>query len=126
MLIKANNEFNISANYPKAHGDEFHEWLKRYCPGKQFLPVIRVCGSSRQDSAFDGAHPVYDSLDEMIAFTNECLICGEKILHHCLFLALGSEQIVTRLQNPTSGYYYSTALVCNMHTLLDCDWGSDQ
>ena len=79
LLIQIDKEYNFSANYPKGHGDAFHDWLMKYYPGKRFLPTIRVCGGKRQDSAFEGALPVFDALDEMLAFTGECLLSGEKI-----------------------------------------------
>ena len=41
---------------------------------------------------------VYNSIDEMLAFTNECLLCGKNILQHCLFLALGSMEVVAQLR----------------------------
>ena len=44
LLIQVDKEFNFSANYPKGHGDAFHDWLKKYHHGKRFLPTIRVCG----------------------------------------------------------------------------------
>ena len=69
LLIQIDKEYNFSANYPKGHGDEFHDWLCRYFPGRCFLPAIHVCGGNRQDSAFEGPLLVYDALDEMLKYT---------------------------------------------------------
>ena len=80
LLIQVDKEYNFTANYPKGNGDFFHDWLRRFFPGHRFLPTIRVCGSSQQVSALEGALSVYDLLDEMLAFTNECLNDGENIL----------------------------------------------
>ena len=75
-LIQVDKEYNLNANYTKGHGDEFGDWWNCCHPGKRRLPIIRVSGGNRQDAAFEGALPVYDSLDEMLQFTLECLRCG--------------------------------------------------
>ncbi len=127
LLIQIDKEYNFSANYPKGHGDAFHNWLKRFHPSKRFLPTIRVCGGSRQDSAFEGAFPVYDSLDEMLAFTNECLLCGENILQRCLFLALGSMEVVAQLRVASILFLAVVVpmrwLAGNTHKLSHRQWG---
>ena len=51
-------EFNFTANYPKGHGDAFHDWMRRYHPGELMMPVIRTLGGDRQDTSFEGALPV--------------------------------------------------------------------
>ena len=98
LLIQIDKEYNFSANYPKGHGDEFDDWLHRYFPGRRFLPVIRVCGGNRQDSAFEGALPVYNALDEMLKFTEGCLMSSKNLLQRSLFLSLGSLEIVALLR----------------------------
>jgi hypothetical protein len=37
-------EFNFTANYPKGHGDAFHDLTRRYHPGELMMPVIRTLG----------------------------------------------------------------------------------
>jgi len=34
LLIQVDKEYNFTANYPKGHGDAFHDWLHKYHPGK--------------------------------------------------------------------------------------------
>ena len=104
LLIQIDKEYNFSANYPKGHEDAFHDWLKKYYPGKRFLPTIRVCGGKHQDSAFEGALPVFDALDEMLAFTGECLFSGKNILQHCLFYSLGSMEAIAVLRVAATMY----------------------
>ena len=48
-----NKEFSLCANYPKEHGELFHEWNDTYHPGALLLQVERVSGS-RQDLAVEG------------------------------------------------------------------------
>ena len=127
LLIQVDKEYNFSANYPKGHGDAFHDWLKKYHPGKRFLPTIRVCGGSRQDYAFEGAFPVYDALDEMLLFTEHCLNSGENILQRCLFTALGSMEVVAQLR-VASVLFLSLIvpmrwLAGNTHKVAHRDWG---
>jgi hypothetical protein len=52
LLIQIDKEYNFSANYSKEHGDAFHDWLKIYHLGKQFLPTINVSCGSQQESSF--------------------------------------------------------------------------
>ena len=59
--------------------------------------MIRVCGGNRQDSAFEGALPVYDGLDDMLAVTNKCLLTSEDLMQRCLFITLGSMEVVAQL-----------------------------
>ena len=37
-------EFNFMANYTKGHGNEFHDWMRRYHPGELIMPVIHTLG----------------------------------------------------------------------------------
>ena len=87
LLIQIDKEYNFSSKYPKGHGDEFYDWLCQFHPGQRFLPVICVCGGNWQDLAFEGALLVFDAFDEILSFTNECLLCSENILQQCLFLS---------------------------------------
>jgi len=57
-----------------------------------------VCGGNRQDVASEGALPVYDALDEMLQFTNQCLLCNENKLQHFLYLSLDSMDFVGLLR----------------------------
>jgi hypothetical protein len=98
LVLQTDKEYNDCANYAKGSGDDYHGWRQRYRPGKRYLPVIRVAGGTRQDSAFEGALPVYDGLDDMLAFTHECLLAGENLLQRALFLALGSMEVIGHLR----------------------------
>ena len=94
LLLQDDKEYSFTANYAKGSGDDYYDWKVRYRPGKRYLPIIRVVGGNRQDSAFEGALPVYDGLDDMLAFTHECLLTGENHLQRSLFLSLGSMEVV--------------------------------
>eukprot|EP00956_Cyclotella_meneghiniana_P018434 scaffold30661_cov86-Cyclotella_meneghiniana.AAC.1 len=90
LLIQANKEWNFTSNYAKGHGDQREDYMKRYHPGRYRLPIIRVAGGNRQDSSFEGALPLYDGLDELLEFTNECLQSKENTLQRCLLISLSS------------------------------------
>jgi hypothetical protein len=79
LHLQVDEEYNFTANYVKGRGDVFFDWKQCFHPGKQYLPVIRVAGGNQQDSAFEGALSVYDGLDNMLAFTHECLLIGENL-----------------------------------------------
>ena len=72
LLIQVDKEYNETASYFKGHGADYLDYRLRYCSGRHYLPVIYVCGGNRQDSVFEGALPVYDGLDDMLAFTYKC------------------------------------------------------
>ncbi len=127
ILIQVDKEYNLTANYPKGHGDDFHDWLCRYHPLLRRLPTVRVCGGNRQDSDFEGSLPVYDSLDEMLAFTNECLKCSDNALQHCLFITLSSMEVIAQLR-VASILFLSVIvpmhwLAGNTHKLAHRNWG---
>lgn len=127
ILIQCDKEYNFSANYPKGHGDEFHDWLKRYHPDKHRLPIIRVSGGNRQDSSFEGALPLYDGLDEMLAFTNECLQSSSNKLQRCLMITLGSVEVIAQLRVASIMYLSVIVplrwLAGNTHKLAHRNWG---
>ena len=127
ILIQVDKEYNLTANYPKGHGDDFHDWLCRYHPLLRRLPTVRVCGGNCQDSDFEGSLPVYDSLDEMLAFTNECLKCSANALQHCLFITLSSMEVIAKLR-VASILFLSVIvpmrwLAGNTHKLAHRNWG---
>ena len=62
LLIQVDKQDNKTANYAKDHCADYLDYRLRYCPGMHYLPVICVCGGNRQDSAFEGALPVYDQI----------------------------------------------------------------
>jgi hypothetical protein len=127
-LIQVDKEYNLNANYTKGHGDEFGDWWNRCHPGKRRLPIIRVSGGNRQDAAFEGALPVYDSLDEMLQFTLECLWCGsDNQLQRCLFLIMSSMEFVAQLR-VASIFFFAVIvpmrwLAGNTHKLAHRNWG---
>jgi hypothetical protein len=84
LVLQADKEYNACANYAKGSGDDYHGWRQLYCPGKWYLPVIRVAGGTRQDLAFEGALPVYDGLHDMLAFTHDACWLG-KIFYRELY-----------------------------------------
>jgi hypothetical protein len=127
IVIQVDKEYNLTANYPKGHGDDFNDWLCRYHPLLQRLPTVRVCGDNRQDSDFEGSLPVYDSLDEMLAFTNECLKCSDNALQHCLFITLSSMEVIAQLcvaSIPSLSVIVPMRwLAGNTHKLAQQNWG---
>lgn len=127
LLLQVDKEYSFTANYAKGSGDDYYDWKVRYRPGKRYLPIIRVVGGNRQDSAFEGALPVYDGLDDMLAFTHECLLTGENLLQRSLFLSLGSMEVVAQLR-VASILHISVVvpmrwLAGNTHTLAHREWG---
>jgi hypothetical protein len=41
---------------------------------------------------------VYDGRADMLMFTNECLYSSDNLLQQCLFIALGSMEVIAVLQ----------------------------
>jgi hypothetical protein len=67
-------KFNFTANYPKGHGDAFHNWMRRYHPGELMMPVIHTLGGEQQDFLFEGALPVYMGRKPLFnLFTRSCV-----------------------------------------------------
>ena len=93
-LIQIDKEYKLTANHPKGHGDDFSGWLCRYHPLLRRLPTVHACGGNQQDSDFEESLPVYDSLDEIIAFTNKYLKFSDNALQHCLFITLSSMEVI--------------------------------
>jgi hypothetical protein len=60
LLCQVDKEYSFTANYFKGSSDDYADWKEQYCPGKRYLPPIRVLGGNRQDSSFEGALPVYN------------------------------------------------------------------
>jgi hypothetical protein len=122
-------EFLIQVNKenPKRHGGEFHDWLNHYCPGLCLLLVICACGGNKKDAEFEGTLSVYDAPDEMLQFTNPCLLCSENKLQHCLYLSLGSMEFVALLRCASIVHVAMVLpmrwLAGNTHKLDQCQWG---
>ena len=92
-------EFNFCHNYVKGHGEEFHYWMRKYCPGELMLPVIRTLGGSCQDAAFEGALPIYIARKHYVAFLRYALCASEKenILQKNLFIVLSCVEMISQL-----------------------------
>jgi hypothetical protein len=93
-------EFNFTANYPKGHGDAFHDWMRRYHPGELMMPVIRTLGGDRQDSSFEGALPVYMGRKFFVQFLHEelCSSLKENILQTNMFIILRATEMIAQLR----------------------------
>ena len=94
LFQQVDKEYSKKSNHMKGHGRVFKGWLIWYHPVKQYLPAIQVLGKNRQDAAFEGSLPVYDGLDDMLAFTHVWLLAGENVFQCLLFLSLGSMVVV--------------------------------
>ncbi len=94
LLRQVDKEYSLTANYFKGSGDDYADWKARFCPGKQYLPPIRVLGGNRQDAAFEGALPVYDGRGDMFIFTDKCLLSSDNLLQRSLFIVLGSMEMI--------------------------------
>ncbi len=89
-------EFNFTVNYPKSHGDAFHDWMRRFHPGKLMMPVIHTLGGDRQDYSFEGALPVYMGRKFFVQFFHEelCSSSNENILQMNIFIILRSTEMI--------------------------------
>eukprot|EP00956_Cyclotella_meneghiniana_P028916 scaffold68656_cov61-Cyclotella_meneghiniana.AAC.1 len=127
LLIQADKEWNFTSNYAKGHGDQRENYMKRYHPGRYRLPIIRVAGGNRQDSSFEGALPLYDGLDELLEFTNECLQSKENTLQRCLLISLSSVEVIAQLRVASILYLAIVIplrwLAGSTHTLAHRGWG---
>jgi hypothetical protein len=85
-------EFNFTANYPKRHGDAFHDWMRRFYPGELMMPVICTLGGDRQYSSFEGALPVYMGRKFFVQFLHKelCSSSNKNILQTNMFIILRS------------------------------------
>ena len=93
-------EFNFTANYPKGHGDAFHDWMRRYHPGELVMPVICTLGGDRQDSSFEGALPVYMGRKFFVQFLHKelCSSLKENILQTNMFIILHATKMISQLR----------------------------
>ena len=70
---------------------------------------------------------MFDALDEMLAFTGECLLSGENILQRCLFYSLGSMEVIAVLHVAAIMYLAVVVpmrwLAGNTHQLAHRKWG---
>jgi hypothetical protein len=127
LLRQVNKEYSFTANYFKGSGDDYADWKERFCPGKQYLPPIRVLGGNRQDAAFEGALPVYDGRGGMLIFTNKCLLSSDNLLQCLLFIVLGSMEMIAQLRGASILHLAVVIpmrwLVGNTHTLFEYGWG---
>lgn len=97
LLCQIGKEYNETANYARGHGHEFKDWCLPYHSGKCYLPDNRLWGYNHWDAAFEGAFPAYVGLDDMLAFIHECLLTSGNNLLHCLFISLGSMEVIAQL-----------------------------
>ena len=78
-VIRAiDKEFSLLSNYPKGHGEMFHEWVREYYLGILLLHVERAA-SSRQDLCTKGSLPVYMNYPNYIEFLDSALRKPRKI-----------------------------------------------
>jgi hypothetical protein len=93
-------EFAFTANYAKGHGHAFHDWMRRYHPGKLMMPVIRTLGGDRQDSSFEGALPVYMGRKFFVQWLHEelCSSSKENILQTNMLIILRSVEMIAQLR----------------------------
>ncbi len=108
-------------------GNEYADWKERFCPGKRYLPPIRVLGGNQQDLAFEGALPVYDGRGDTLIFTNECLLASNNLLQRSLFIVLGSMEMIAQLRVASILHLGVVMpmrwLAGNTHKLAKCGWG---
>lgn len=101
VIIRAvDNEFSLSANYPKGHGQLFLEWIREYYPGVFLMHVERTSGS-RQDLCTEGAMAIFWNYPYYVEFLDTMLQKPPKqkgqevsILQQSLFVALSSEEMI--------------------------------
>jgi len=72
-IIRAvDKEFSLSANYPKGHGKQFLEWMRKYHPGALLLHVERASGL-RQDLCTEGSMAIYMNYPFYVEFLDKML-----------------------------------------------------
>ena len=127
MILRAvDKEFSLCANYPKGHGEIFHEWIEKNHPGALLIHVERTSGS-RQDLCVEGAGAVYWNRIYWLDFIDERLRTpGDNILQENLFIILSSCEIVA-LTRVCSIIHLSICLPIrwlagNSHKLMEYDW----
>ena len=76
------------------------------------LPLICVCGDARQDASFEAAFPIYAGLDDMFTFTGKCLTVWENLLQRCLFIELGSMEVIVMFWVASILVEYIVTLPC--------------
>ncbi len=109
-------EFNFTANYPKGHGNAFHDWMRRFHPGELMMPAIRTLGGDHQDSSFEGALPVYMGRKFFVQFLHKelCSSSNENILQTNMFIILRSTEMISQLRIASIVFM---AVVVPMHWL---------
>ncbi len=121
-------EFNFTANYPKGHGDAFHDWMRRYHPGELMMPIIRTLGGDHQDSLFEGALPVYMGRKFFVQFLHEelCSSTNENILQTNMFIVLRSTKMIAQLRIASIVFMAVVVpmrwLAGKTHKLAHCNW----
>jgi hypothetical protein len=127
LLYQVDKEYSLTANYAKGHGSVYQDWKERFRPGKRYLAPTRVLGGNRQDSSFEGALPVYDGRADMLMFTNECLYSSDNLLQRCLFIALGSMEVIAVLRVASILFLAVVVplrwLAGHTHELMEYGWG---
>ncbi len=126
LLRQVDKEYSFTANYFKESCDDYADWKECFCPGKQYLPPIRVIGGNRQDAAFEGALPVYDGRGDMLIFTKECLLSSNNLLQCLLFIVLGSMEMIAQLRVASILHLAVVIpmrwLAGNTHKLVEYGW----
>ena len=89
------NEFSLTANYPKGHGELFREWIIENYPMEFLLHAERAAGS-RQDLICMGADAVYMNRPLNVEFLDEKLrmIGNENILQKNPITILSSLEMI--------------------------------
>ena len=97
LLCCTEKEFHSNANYAKGHGSLFEKWMHTYNPTPYLYPVVRACGSARQDLGIKGVPAVLMNLQFYLKFLNWWLSFGigsNCILQRKLFTVLRSTNMV--------------------------------
>jgi hypothetical protein len=128
ILYQVDKCANDTANYYKGCGDQYKDYKKTFHPTDRSLPKIRVTGGNRQDSAFEGALPVFDDRHVLLEFLDGRLSAGsENLLEQCLCMILESVEMIAQLR-VCSILFLSIVvpwrwLAGKTHTLAHRNWG---
>ncbi len=94
--------FGLSANYAKGQGAEFLTWFNELHPGGYLFPIMRGCGSTRQDLCVEGAPAVLMNLPYYLQFLHwHILAMGGKskaILQTKLYIILCCTEFIALLR----------------------------
>ena len=92
-------EFSLCANYPKGHGQLFHQFMKKNHPGELLLHVERAESGGRQDVVSMASLAIYWNRNYCIEFLDYMMCIPRKtkddsILVQNLFVVLSSLEMV--------------------------------